>query len=66
MCGKIDTKTYHDFKIDKSYFNRDLISLEEIKTRMTCYDLFERQYKKMRKFSLPYVRSHTQDIISIH
>ena len=50
ICGKIDTRTYHDFTIDKSYFNKDSIFTIVNEMRMTRSDLFERQYKHRRKF----------------
>ena len=50
---QIDTRTYHDFNIDKSYFKGNLIFTRGNETRMTCYDLFKRQYKQMRKKIIP-------------
>ena len=53
MCGNIDTITYNHFTIDKFYFVGDSILTKGNYTRMTCYDLFKRKYKQMRKQFIP-------------
>ena len=56
---KIYTRTYHDFKIDKSYFKADLIFTIRNEMIMTCSKLFGRQYKQLRTLLIPLcLKSH--------
>ena len=66
MCGKFDTRTYHDFTIDHSYFKGDLIFTKGNEMRMTCFDLFKRKYKQMRKILIPLcIKSHDRYYFNI-
>ena len=47
--GKIDTITYHEFTIDKNYFEGESVFTKVNGNKMTGYGLFKRQYKPMRK-----------------
>ena len=49
MCGKIDIITYHEFTIDKNYFEGESVFTKVNGNKMTGYGLFKRQYKPMRK-----------------
>ena len=51
---------------DKSYLKGDLICTILNEMRRTCYNLFERQYKQVRKFLFPCISSHITDIVSIY
>ena len=66
MCEKIDTRTYHEFMIDENYFMGDLIFTKGNEIRITCSDLFKRQYKNMGFFSFPCVKTHMTYIVSIY
>ena len=66
MCGKIYTRTYHDFKIDKIYFKGGSKFTTGNETRRTCSDLLERQYKHLIYFLFPCVSSNISDIVSIY
>ena len=66
MRGKIDTGTYHDFKIGKSYFKGDSIFTKGNEMIIICYDLFERHYKQMRKTFIPFFKDPQTNIIPIY
>ena len=66
MCGKFDTRTYHDFIIDQSYFKGDLIFTKGNEMIMTCFDLFKRQYKQMKNSFIPLcIESHDRYYFNI-
>ena len=48
MSGKLYTRTYHDFTIDKIYFMGELVATRRNEIIMTCSTLYERKYKQMR------------------
>ena len=62
MCGKIDIITYHEFTIDKNYFEGESVFTKVNGNKMTCSYLFKRQYKQMRKKSFPCVKFCSEDI----
>ena len=53
FVNQIDTITYHDFTIDKSYFKGELIFNRGNEMRITCSALYERQHKQMRQICIP-------------
>ena len=63
---QIDTRTYHDFKIDKIYLYVDCIFTGWNEIIITCSALFERQYLKMRKHLLPCVKIQYIDMFWIY
>ena len=44
---QIDTRTYHEYTIDETYFFQDCTYTRGNKTILTCSGLFERQYIQM-------------------
>ena len=50
---QIDERIYHKFTIDKCYSKGDRILTRGNEMMIIRYDLFEIQYKQMRKLSVP-------------
>ena len=46
---QIDTRTYHDYKIDVKYFCGKCIYTRSNEMRMTCSALYQGQFLQMRK-----------------
>ena len=50
---QIDTRLYHDFKINKRYFNNDFIVNIVNDMIATCDELFINKYEQLRKTFIP-------------
>ena len=62
---KINTRTYHNFKMDQNYYKRYPMYTKGNDTRKTFSYLSKRQYKQMRFVSFPCLKIDMTDIIPI-